>query len=217
MLKGFQKILILAPHTDDGEFGCGASINKLINSGADVYYAAFSIAEASVPAPFPKDILKTEVKKATKELGIKPENLLIFNYPVRNFAHHRQEILEDLVILNRDLKPDLVFMPCLGDLHQDHSTISHEGIRAFKRNSILAYEIPWNNMSIHTQCFISVSEANMQRKIAALDCYNSQKGRNYASELFIRSLAITRGTQIGTQYAEVFEVIRWIINEDSNL
>ncbi|HPT70902.1 MAG TPA: PIG-L family deacetylase [Candidatus Cloacimonadota bacterium] len=211
MGKVFQKVLILAPHTDDGEFGCGATISKMISSGADVYYAAFSTAEASVPDPFPKDILKTEVKNATRELGIKPENLLIFNYPVRNFAHHRQEILEDLVVLNRDIKPDLVFMPCLGDLHQDHSTLSHEGIRAFKRTTILAYEIPWNNMTIHTQCFIPVSEDNLQRKIAALDCYNSQKGRNYASELFIRSLAITRGTQIGTTYAEVFEVIRWVM------
>jgi N-acetylglucosamine malate deacetylase 1 len=213
MLKGFQKILILAPHTDDGEFGCGASINMLIDSGADVYYAAFSTAEEPIPAPFPKDILKTEVKNATLELGIKPENLLIFNYPVRNFAHYRQQILDDLVVLNRDLEPNLVFMPCLGDLHQDHSTIASEGIRAFKKTSILAYELPWNNMSILTQCFITVSETNLQRKIAALDCYNSQKNRNYASELFIRSLAITRGTQIGTQYAEVFEVIRWIINE----
>jgi LmbE family N-acetylglucosaminyl deacetylase len=213
MFNSFKKILILAPHTDDGEFGCGASISKLIGSGAEVYYAAFSAAEESVPAPFPKDILKTEVKNATRVLGIKPENLLIYNYQVRNFAHNRQAILEDLVVLNREIKPDLVFMPCAGDLHQDHATIAHEGIRAFKKTSILAYEIPWNNMSIHTQCFISVSEKHLQKKIDALDCYNSQKGRNYASEVFIRSLAITRGTQIGTQYAEVFEVIRWIIPE----
>ena len=49
------------------------------------------------------------------------------------------------------------------------------------------------------------------KKLEALDCYNSQKGKNYASEEFIRSLARTRGTQIGQKYAEVFEVIRWII------
>jgi len=43
-------------------------------------------------------------------------------------------------------------------------------------------------------------------------CYESQKDRPYASAEFIKSLAITRGTQIGTKYAEVFEVMRWIIN-----
>ncbi len=204
--------MVLAPHTDDGEFGCGGSIAKFIKrEQKEVYYAAFSLAEESVPSPFPKDILEVEVKAAVKELGIKPENLLIYRYKVRNFAHYRQEILEDLVQLNRDLKPDLVFMPSIADLHQDHTTIAHEGLRAFKRTSILCYELPWNNINFSTNCFISFTEDELKLKLNALDCYNSQKGRYYASEEFIRSLALTRGTQIGTRYAEVFEVIRWII------
>ena len=204
-------ILILAPHTDDGEFGCGASIAKFVEQGKEVYYAAFSLAEESVPVQFPKNILETEVKAATKELEIKPENLLLYKYKVRHFAYYRQEILEDLVKLNKKVKPDLVFMPCLQDLHQDHSTIAMEGLRAFKRTSILGYEIPWNNMNFATQCFITFDEEHLNKKLKALDCYNSQKGKNYASEEFIRSLARTRGTQIGVKYAEVFEVIRWIL------
>jgi LmbE family N-acetylglucosaminyl deacetylase len=211
MSKNFHKILILAPHTDDGEFGCGASIAKFIGQGKEVYYAAFSLAEESVPPPFPKNILESEVKAATKELGIKPENLLLYKYRVRHFAYHRQEILEDLVKLNKKVKPDLVFMPCLQDLHQDHSTIAMEGLRAFKRTSILGYEIPWNNMNFSTQCFITFDEKHLNKKLKALDCYNSQKRKFYASEDFITSLARTRGTQIGVKYAEAFEVIRWIL------
>lgn len=210
-MKNKEKILILAPHTDDGEFGCGASIAKFIEQGKEVYYAAFSLAEESVPAPFPKNILETEVKAATKDLSIKPENLLLYKYRVRHFANHRQEILEDLVRLNDKINPNLVFMPCLQDLHQDHSTIAMEGLRAFKKTSILGYEIPWNNMNFHTQCFIALNEKQLDKKLMALNCYESQKSRNYASEEFIRSLARTRGTQIGIKYAEVFEVIRWIL------
>jgi LmbE family N-acetylglucosaminyl deacetylase len=205
------KILILAPHTDDGEFGCGASIGKFIEKGHDVYYAAFSLAEESVPPPFPKNILETEVKNATQRLGIIKDNLILYRYRVRHFADHRQEILEDLVKLNQRLQPQLVFMPTIHDLHQDHTTIASEGLRAFKRTSILAYELPWNNMNFATQCFISFDESHLNKKIDALDCYDSQKGRNYASKDFIRSLAVTRGTQIGTTYAEVFEVLRWIL------
>ena len=206
-----KKILILAPHTDDGEFGCGASIAKFIEKGSNVYYAAFSLAEESVPPTYPKNILEVEVKAATKELGIKPENLLIYRYTVRRFAKSRQEILENLVKLNKCIKPDLVFMPCLEDLHQDHSTIAMEGLRTFKRTSILGYEIPWNNMNFATQCFITLEERHLNLKVKALGRYNSQKGKSYASEDFIRSLARTRGTQVGVNYAEVFEVIRWII------
>ena len=102
-------------------------------------------------------------------------------------------------------------MPATHDLHQDHTTVAYEGLRAFKKTSILAYEMPWNNLNFATQAFITFSEAALNKKLKALDCYDSQKGRNYVSEEFIRSLAITRGVQIGTKYAEVFEVLRWII------
>ena len=96
--------------------------------------------------------------------------------------------------------------------HQDHTTIANEGLRAFKKTSILGYELPWNNLTFTTQSFISLSEENLAAKLKALDCYNSQKGRDYTSDEYIRSLAITRGIQIGIKYAETFEVIRWIIN-----
>ncbi len=210
-MDDFKKVLILAPHTDDGEFGCGGTIAKLIEQGADVYYAAFSLAEESVPEGFPKNILETEVKLATEILGIKPENLLIYRYRVRRFAQYRQEILEDLVKLSRDLAPDLVFLPSTNDLHQDHSTIAIEGIRAFKKTSILSYEIPWNNLNFSTQLFVKITDNHLKKKIEALKAYESQYHRSYASEEFIKSLAVTRGTQIGTKYAEIFEVIRWIL------
>ncbi len=211
MFDQVNRILVLAPHTDDGEFGCGASIAKFVLQGKEVYYAAFSLAEESVPPPFPKNILETEVKAATKILGINEKNLLLYRYKVRNFAYHRQEILEDLVKLNKDINPDLVFMPSISDLHQDHTTIAHEGLRAFKRRSILCYELPWNNLNFSTNCFIIFGEKELNLKFKALDCYNSQKGRNYATDEFVKSLAITRGTQIGTKYAEVFEVVRWVV------
>lgn len=61
-----KKILVLAPHTDDGELGAGGTISKLLQQGNEVYYAAFSTAKQSVTEGFPKDILKTEVKKSNK-------------------------------------------------------------------------------------------------------------------------------------------------------
>ena len=86
-----NKILILSPHTDDGEFGCGGSIARFIEEGHDVYYVAFSTCEESVPNGFPKNILKNEVKLATAELGIKNENLIIKNFPVRKLSSYRQK------------------------------------------------------------------------------------------------------------------------------
>ena len=207
-----QRVLILAPHTDDGEFGCGGRICKFIEKGFDVYYAAFSACQQSVLKEFPSDILITEVKAATEVLGIKKENLILFNYDVRTFNYRRQDILDDLIKLRTDINPNLIFMPSVNDIHQDHYTIANEGIRAFKFSSILCYEVPWNNFTFNTSSFVYLKEEHIVTKVKALKEYKSQANRTYANEEFIRSLARTRGVQIGTHYAETFDVVRWIIN-----
>jgi len=211
MIFNNNNVLILAPHTDDGELGCGATIAKYIQKGTNIFYVAFSICEQSVPEGFPKNILETEVKKATKELGIKKENIVIKKYPVRKFPSYRQEILEDLVAIRKELKPDLVFLPSSFDIHQDHATIFQEGRRAFKNESILGYEFMWNNFSFDSTCFITVNKQHIQKKIRALDKYKSQAKKFHTKEKLITSLANYRGLQISEEYAEAFEVIRWII------
>ncbi len=211
MLNSFKKILILAPHTDDGEFGCGGTIARLVQEGYEVFYCAFSACEQSVLPQFPKDILITEVRQATEALGIKPENLILFKYNERTFNYHRQSILDDLIMLKRDINPDLIMTPSIHDIHQDHSTITNEALRAFKFNSILSYELPWNNLNFTTSTFVFLEEGHLQKKIEALSKYQSQAHRSYANEEFIRALARTRGVQVNTRYAEVFEIIRWVL------
>jgi N-acetylglucosamine malate deacetylase 1 len=211
MLESIKNMLVLAPHTDDGELGCGATIAKALEAGATVHYAAFSTAKESVPAGLPENILEIEVREATKRLGILPENLHVYGYTVRKLSYVRQDLLEDMVRLRAEIKPDLVFMPSLGDVHQDHGTVAAEAMRAFKNTSILAYELPWNNFEFHNQCFSVLERRHVERKLHALAAYNSQKMRTYMSEEYVFSLAKTRGVQVGKDYAEAFEVVRWIL------
>lgn len=203
-----KNILILAPHTDDAEFGCGGTIAKLIEQNNNVYCAAFSACQQSVLKQFPSDILITEVKEATQELGLKPENLMLFDYEVRTFNFRRQDLLDDILKIKQNISPDFVFMPSVNDVHQDHYTIAQEGLRAFKFSNILCYELPWNNLSFDTSCFCVLSEAHIEKKINSVLKYKSQAHRNYANADFVKSLARIRGTQINTQYAECFEVLR---------
>jgi LmbE family N-acetylglucosaminyl deacetylase len=206
-----KRVLVLAPHTDDGEFGCGGTMARLLEEGNEVYCAAFSACEQSVLKEFPKDILITEVKAASEKLGIKPSNLILFNYQVRTFNFRRQEILDDLIKLRIQLKPDIIFMPSANDIHQDHYTISQEGLRAFKFSTIFCYEMPWNNLTFNTSSFFALEEKHLLRKIEALKEYKSQAHRSYANPEFVRSLARVRGEQVNSTYAECFDIIRWII------
>jgi N-acetylglucosamine malate deacetylase 1 len=207
----FENVLVLAPHTDDGELGAGGAISRLIAQGANVYYAAFSTAEESVPEGYPKDILKTEVRAATAELGIRPENLLIYSYQVRKLNYVRQDILEELIRIRKEIKIDLVLQPSLSDVHQDHYTVAMEGLRAFKTKTILGYELIWNNISFNTECFIELEPEHVEAKVRALSKYESQRFRDYTSSKFIYALAHSRGVQVGKSYAEAFEVVRQVL------
>ena len=210
-IDGFTNVLVLAPHTDDGEFGCGGSMARLIENGVRVTYAAFSTAAKSVPDGFPKDVLKHEVRAATNVLGIPETDLKVYDFEVRTFPTVRQDILEEMIVLQQQLDPDCVLLPALVDLHQDHKTIAEEGLRAFKRTTVMAYEIPWNNLSFTHQAYVRLQDRHVEKKVQALACYESQGHRNYTREDYIRNVALTRGVNIGCEFAEVFEVYRWIL------
>lgn len=205
-----KKILVLAPHTDDGELGCGASLARFAAEGAEIHYAAFSTCEQSLPEGLAPGTLAEECKKATATLGISPSNLHIFDFQVREFPAARQKILDTLRLLNSKIEPDLVFLPAASDIHQDHEVIYREGLRAFKGTTIAGYELPWNQQAFTPTCFVKITEVQLQKKLSALKAYQSQSHRRYMKEDFIRSLACVRGVQSQAEMAEAFELYRCI-------
>jgi N-acetylglucosamine malate deacetylase 1 len=208
MIDAWRRVLVLAPHTDDGEFGCGGTIARLLERGIEVRYVAFSIATKSLPPGFPPDTLAQEVRAATTEIGIPPEGLTVHDLEVRTFPEHRQEILELLIALWEDWPPDAVLQPSIGDIHQDHQVVAAEGLRAFKRTTVLGYEIPWNSLNFNYQAYVALEHRHIERKVAALARYASQQHRNYANPDYIWNLARTRGINVGREFAEAFEVYR---------
>jgi len=210
VLTGLERALVLAPHTDDGEFGCGGSMARLVEAGCEVRYVAFSIATRSLPEGFPPDTLAREVREATAELGIPESNLTVHDFDVRTFPERRQDILELLVALWEEWRPEVVFQPAHHDVHQDHQTVAQEGLRAFKRTTILGYEIPWNNYDFSYGAYLALEERHVERKVAAVRCYASQQHRRYANEDYVWNLARVHGTNVNRDYAEVFQVYRLV-------
>lgn len=207
-----MKILIVSPHTDDAELGCGGSISKFIEMGAEIYWIVFSSAEDSLPSGLEKDTLKKEFIEIVNSLNIK--NYKILNYKVRTLSQKRQNILDELVNLKKEIIPDIVICPSLNDFHQDHQIVSNECVRAFKTNSsIICYELPWNHITFNTQLFIKLNKNHIDKKWFMLKKYKSQfiVNKSYFNKEYIYGLAKIRGVQSNSTYAEAFEVIRWIL------
>lgn len=209
--QNINRVLVLAPHPDDGEFSSGGTLKRFSDLGLEVFYAAFSPCVKSLPEGLPPDTLWKELASAAEILGIPSSNISTYDFPVRDFPEHRQAILEELIKLKKSIQPDLVLMPNSLDIHQDHHTIYQEGLRAFKHTRLLGYELPWNNLNFTNNCHIRLQRAHIQAKMDALKCYQSQNFRNYMDPEYFFGLAKTRGIQVNAEYAEAFELIRWIL------
>lgn len=205
-----NRLLVLAPHTDDAELGCGATISRFLADGMDVHVAAFSTAEDSLPPGSYKTTLLDEFLQSMAILGVPEKNCRAYNYPVRRFASHRQEVLDTMIELRRLFKPDVVLGPASSDIHQDHQVIYAEGLRAFKDMTIFGYELPWNQINFRANAFVIVEQRHVDAKWTALRAYVSQLelGRPYFTEDFIKGLARVRGTQVKTDFAEAFELVK---------
>lgn len=189
-----MKALVLGPHTDDVELGCGGTLQKY----DEIHYVAFSSCN--------NQVLADECRRATFMLKIKTVEILDFK--VRRFSESRQQILDHIRTYRQGFF-DSVFFP-ERDTHQDHAVIHDEAIRAFKGLTcdLLAYELPWNSWEQRFTTFSPISEDQLKLKVAAITRYKSQEHRPYMTPDFVRSLATVRGVQAGTKYAEAFRAIR---------
>jgi LmbE family N-acetylglucosaminyl deacetylase len=209
----FHKVLVISPHTDDGELAAGGTIARFIEEGIEVHLAVMCGNYKNLGSKLlSNEILRNECQRSAATLGITNSQITYFDYELRYFPAFRQEILDNMIELKQKIKPELVLVPSSNDMHQDHHTIHQEALRAFKKDSsIWGYEHPWNNLSFTTDILVRLDEKQVQMKIEALKCYKSQVDKSYFDERYIWSLAYTRGTQVDWPYAEAFELVRMLL------
>ena len=205
-----KKILILSPHPEDGEIVCGGLIQRFLKNKSKCWYVCFTNASQSVKPPFKPNAQTYEMYRSTSILGIKKNFIIQKNYEVRSFNKYRQDILHELYLLNKKIKPDLVLCHSRQDTHQDHETITKEAIRAFKKTSILGYELPWNHFNFSADLYINLTKKECEIKCEALRSYKSRMYRPYLSKKRQLEILGMRGLQIEKDYAESYEVIRMI-------
>lgn len=200
-----KRILAISPHIDDVELGAGGSIYQL-NQDNEIWYLGLSLPPAVEKEPFMK-----EFGESSAILGLEPERVILKEYDPRNLFHTRAEILQLFYELNKEIKPDLVFIPNSKDIHQSHEVVHAEARRAFKFCSLMGYELPWNSFEFSMNAFIRLSEEAVIAKTQAINAYATQKNRLFFSNDIVSDLARVRGKQIAADYAECFEIIRILL------
>ena len=203
----WKQVLVISAHSDDGIVGAGGTIIKLLEGGVKVAYLYFVLPPISMNEP----AAQQETDDSLSALGL--SNVIHYkfdNYANRTLHEHRQEVLDELVWVYRQLRPDLVFTPSGSDTHQDHAVVAIETFRACKKSTMLGYDFHWNMPDSHLSCYISLQQKHVDKKIAAIQMHSSQLFRPQLTKESITALAAVRGIAIGEPFAEAFEVIRWV-------
>lgn len=201
-----MKTLLLAPHSDDAEIGCGGTIARFIEEGHDILWIVFVGRQNT--------LRDGEHVSAVEEIGLKKGNCTTLEYTMNRIHERNQDVLDYLFSIKTGFKPDLVIGPSVNDLHQDHETIGRAMMRAFKRNvSVISYELPWNSVAFESRVFVRLEERHVEKKIKMLESFKSQMFMRpeYFRVDFIRGQMAIRGLQAGSKYAEGFEVLRWMV------
>lgn len=208
-----EKYLFIGAHPDDIEFGAGATLAKAVEANIDCHALVLSDCHESLERFItdPKTLVH-ESQSALKILGVVAENASFLTFPVRNFPRERQDILQSLIEKARVCNYSRIYVPASSDVHQDHHIVAIEALRAFKFSTILGYELPWNSFGGEFRHFNCLEMRHVEQKNFAIMEFASQRNKFYSGSEEIETVLKFRGLQINTQYAEAFEVLRWIEN-----
>lgn len=198
-----RRVLFIGAHPDDIELGCGALIAQIADK-TDILCLTLSDNQKN---PDLKNLVDEHYASMTV-LGVPREKVLLEAFETRRFPYARQEILEYFVQINRSFKPDIVFVHTKADVHQDHNTITEEALRAFRGTTVLGFDVIRSSYGFFPNFLVEVTEAEVERKIAALAKYSTYQGRYYFNAEITRSTLIRNGAIAERRYAEGFDILR---------
>ncbi|NMC55191.1 MAG: hypothetical protein GYA48_16315 [Chloroflexi bacterium] len=198
-----RRLLFIGAHPDDIELGAGALIAQVAGQ-TDILCVTLSDNQKN-PA---LSHLVEEHHRSMDVLGVPKDGRILGPFETRRFPDARQEILEYFLKLNRDFRPEIVFVHTKADLHQDHGTITEEALRAFRGTTVLGFDVLRSSYGFFPNFLVEVTEQDVEKKIEALAQYSTYKDKYYFSSEITRSTLIRNGALAERHYAEGFEALR---------
>jgi LmbE family N-acetylglucosaminyl deacetylase len=215
-----MKILVIAAHPDDETLGCGGTILKHTKKGNDVFLCIATRPEAK---DYGADVVKEKRKEAlavAKALGVKES--IFCEWPTKMLDTYPQvEINDKLGEVVNKVKPEIVYIPHAGDVHQDHRVLFEASLVACRPKpngsvkKIFSYEcLSETEWGSPIKPFVpNVYEdihPFLEKKIGVFKLYKTeiQKWPHPRSAEGVKIAAQRRGMEVGLEAAEAFMLVR---------
>ncbi|WP_078126008.1 PIG-L deacetylase family protein [Leptospira alexanderi] len=226
-------ILTVAAHPDDEILGCGATMARLSEEGYEIHILI--LAEGLTSRENTRDRnsklkelgeLSQTASKASEVIGAKSIEVL-------DFPDNRMDSIDRLDVIKvierkiQEIRPQIIFTHYKNDLNIDHRVTSDSVITACRPypkqvvKELYFFEVPssteWQvgnqSETFNPNYFVSINEAQMQKKVDALNIYKSEMREfpHVRSIEAINALVNWRGASIGVNMAEAFVVGRKLV------
>lgn len=198
-----RRVLFIGAHPDDIELGCGALIAHIVHDTEVMCVTLSDNQKNPLLTALPQ-----EHYRSMAVLGVPEKNVILGQFETRRFPELRQEILEYMIQLNRTFKPEIVFVHTKADIHQDHGTITEEGLRAFRGTTVLGFDVLRSSYGFFPNFLVEVTEQDVECKIAALKEYKTYENKYYFDPNIQRATMIRHGALAERPFAEGFDILR---------
>lgn len=220
-----RKLLVLSPHADDAEIGCGGFIARTVAEGGEVMVCVATVS----PVHFLHLGRTVSIQERLDEfdnsmsvLGVQRRVILSYERDGSMALFSQAEMVRQLDDIQQEFKPDTVLIP-LPSSHQDHRYCWEVGIAATRPSQakhqpgvIAAYEYPSTNWGDGAEAnasrggmYANVSDY-WDQKVESLKQYKTQMRAD--GHLFsidgVEALARLRGLESGYKHAELFHTLR---------
>ena len=222
-----DRVLVLVAHSDDETLGAGGTIRRFVSEGKTVGVVSFTDGVSARGPGMESEVLSRQdaANTAAKLLGF--SWLSSFGFPDNSLdTVPLLDMVKPLEAIASEFRPDLVFTHSSADLNVDHRKVLEATLVCFRPQpsetyaAIYSMEIPsatgWGHPGITDvfvpNVFVNISET-LKSKEAAMEAYASEM-RNFPHARSIggiKHLAGFRGSQVGLEAAEAFQLVRKIV------
>ena len=208
-----QRLLVIAPHSDDEVLGCGGLISKVKNEGGKVFVLIFNLGFEKDDTKESQEKRKNEVREVMNLLKVDDYHL-VHDQSDNNRdldaepLHSLIEVIESTSNVSLEkIEPTMVAIPTVFSHHQDHVHVHHACIAALRpistpiSNIVLSYEAPehsrWSASGVfEPNLFVEIDDV-IENKIMAFNKYRSQIRPGGRDDDSIRNQAKYRGQEVG--------------------
>ena len=220
-----KKVIVISAHPDDEILGAGGTLLKHKRSGDNLAWLIITgVDEAN---GFTKERVRTrelEIQQVSESIGF--SKVYKLNYPTMGLNPAIvNEMIPKISSIFNEFEPEVIYVMNRSDAHSDHR-YTFDAVAACTKSfrypfikKVLMYEclsetefapiLP--ERVFQPNYFVDISDF-LNKKIEIMKIFKSELGEHPFPRSIknIKALAIFRGATVGVNYAEAFQLIKYI-------